>query len=167
MDGSWVDPVITGVAGLVGAVVGAGATLLAMRTQQRREDDREKVAAFAAYLQAADQLFSEMLSIPTVTLNRLDRTLDTVVTRLLGRAGVYWLVRLLQRGLVGRRWHDLEDRFFAASARLWLIAPEEIQETMIKVERTIGLWGDRSEKERIETWRGLRRELRETFVAAA
>jgi hypothetical protein len=167
MEPTWIDPVISGVAGLVGAGVGAVTTLRAVRIQQRREERRETVAALAAYLQAADQLFSEMISIPRPTLNRLDRALDSVVTRLLGQAGIYWLVRLFQRVVVGRRWHDLEDRFFAASARLWLIAPQDIQETMRKVEGTIATWSESPEEGRVATWRELRQELRETFAQVA
>ena len=102
MDASWVNPLISGAAGVLGAVVGSSATLAVARRDERARREQEHAAAVVGYFAAVNQfamtygLLADLLPADARFLERLrgrlqlDATGELLVKRLFGVTDVMW-----------------------------------------------------------------------------
>src|SRR5688572_20096386 len=99
--------------GVLGAVVGAGATMLVARSERRAAQRAELVAALAAFLTALDLIVMELRATapPRPWLGTVSRWLDRSLPE------VRWLVAPLAE-LLSARPSALTDRFHVAANRL-------------------------------------------------
>jgi hypothetical protein len=120
------EAIVAAASGVLGAVVGAGATLLVARTERRATERAELVAALAAFLTSLDLLVVELRAAapPRPWLRTLSHWLDRRLPVLT------WLAAPLV-GLIGGRTSALTDRFHVAANRLLAVAPRE---TLLEVE---------------------------------
>jgi hypothetical protein len=120
------EAIIAAASGALGAVVGAGATMLVARAERRAAERTELVAALATFLTALDLLVVELRATAPprpwlgTLMHWLDRRLPVIT----------WLTTPLV-GLIGARASALTDRFQVAANRLLAVAPRE---TLLVVE---------------------------------
>jgi hypothetical protein len=140
----WVDPLIAGAAGVAGALIGAFAVLRSAREERRAqslERDRtakqaahgELVTRLAAYLDAVDRLVDTIAEIPASTPKLLAYRRYNPILRLMGPR-VSTLLAEESFASVSRRFQDVGDNFYAARARLRLIAPPEVLDLMDRID---------------------------------
>jgi len=159
---------------IIGAAIGAGATVLGVRLNSRRDDrirmeDRksaqhaELLHAMHAYLAAINAITCEMpneLVVPP--LSKFDQTLVKLGDALGLAFPAAIIGRLLQRAMYGGRHHQLLDRMVDASAHLRLVATPAVEALMLDGAGVAHKYipGD---EQWLETWTDFRDRIRTGF----
>jgi hypothetical protein len=160
---------------IVGAVIGVGGTAIGLGLNSRRDDrirkeEREASRrdelqlAMRRFLAAVDALTAEMPEdMPAKTPpNRFDSWLLKIGTALGLDFPALIIGRLLQRGIYGKRPHELIDRLSEASAHLRLIAPPEIERILLESEGLRKRYKPHDEQWMNE-WQDYRKQMRAGF----
>ena len=149
------QPVITGIAGLLGAGIGGGATFLVQRADRKERARGEVAAAVVAFGYALDSLHTELSRIPRTT------TPARFADHLINEQRFPNLNRLLiwaNSKTIGRDAERALDRFISAANRLVVLAPLEL---LPIIERANQLLSRADERDELweKQWRAVRAEL--------
>ena len=133
--------------GLVGAVIGAGASLVTQRSERESRERGELVRELAALGFALDMLELEISRLPRRTV--FGRAADKAINR--DRLpGLNYLLQWTHLKTIGRDAFQALERFVEAANRTLMVAPDEVLEA---VERFTELLGDLEERQHGETWK--------------
>jgi hypothetical protein len=149
------QPVITGVAALLGAGIGGGITFLTQRADRKDRARGELAAAIVAFGYALDSLHTE--------LSRMSR--PTRVARLTDRAineqrfpGLNRLLIWANSKTIGRDAERAVDRFMSAANRLMVLAPLELLPVIERANQLLSRSDERDDAWE-EQWWAVRAEL--------
>lgn len=163
-DLDWVNPLIAGTAGVLGAAVGAGAAIFLAREDRAAQARADLARAFSGYLAATETLVFEYRRRPWQP--------STTTTRIwaLNRGGalsrylfgkLYWLDRIFLRLMEGDRADSVLDQHRQAEANLRIVAPPRILDLLKEVDAMFGRW--RREPPNREDWLRLRQKLLDAY----
>lgn len=152
------------------AALGYGANALrergARREAARAARSTELHQAMREYMAALDAVMLEAEDFPApVHQSALDRWFERKVEGTIIDYIGYMFVRLLKRLVFGRRHDDLSDRLVAATARLRLVAPPDVEALMSEVE-TLAREHRTGGSQLIERWKPLHDRMRLEFKDA-
>jgi hypothetical protein len=125
-DAAWVNPLISALAGLIGALIGGGAVLLAGHLERKERRQVEHSAAVARYWGAVNGYATTlaMLASPAGVVGRIELRLEQ------RRHGG----RLIDRMLAS------SDAFWQAGGTLRAVATPEDMDAIRAIETVIGAW---------------------------
>jgi len=112
---------VSAVAGLAGALIGAGATLRSARAERRAQERGELLKTLTDLLATLDRLALELSHIPRKT--RLAIATDRSLDRL---PNLDFLVGWLSRKTIGRDGMHVIDEFLMVGRRAMLLAPDDV-----------------------------------------
>jgi len=148
-------PVITGVTGLLGAVIGGGISFLAQRAERKDRGRGELAAAVVAFGYALDSLHTELTRIPRPT--RLARLTDQAINeqRLpnLNRV-LLWA----NSKTIGRDAERALAQFISAANRLMVLAPLELLPIIERANQLLSRSDERDDAWEKQWW-AVRAEL--------
>jgi len=155
---------------LIGAAaVLAGVLLTGVREGRIRKGERstarraELQQAMHEYLAALDVISYDLTTEPVMPRRTVfDEMMDRAVEKAGLAFALHLIIRLLRRAVYGRRQYELVDRLAAASARLRLLAPSEVEEMMLAADTMARLY-KAGDAEWAERWMELRSEMRQRF----
>lgn len=162
---------------VTGAAISATSAALGYGANALRERGARKEAARAArgtelhqalreYTAALDASMMEVEDFPMPPkMTALDRWIERKLQGTLADLARHLIVRLLKRLVYGHRHDDLSDRLVAASARLRLVAPPQVEALMGEVEALARKYpvGD---PQLLTSWKPLRERIRLEFKDA-
>jgi hypothetical protein len=140
----WINPLISAASGVSGAAIGAYAVLRSARAERRGQERAQRLAVkraaqdelrarLAEYLDATDRLVDTIAEIPpTGRRTLLVRRLHPI--QLLQSRREITLRMETKFAVVSRRFQEVGDNFYAARARLRLIAPPSILDLMDQLD---------------------------------
>jgi hypothetical protein len=162
---------------VTGAAISATSAALGYGANALRERGARKEAARAArgtelhqalreYVAALDASMMEVEDFPMPPkMTALDRWMERKLQGTLLDLARHLVIRLLKRLVYGHRHDDLSDRLVAASARLRLVAPPQVEALMVEVEALARKYpvGD---PHLLTSWKPLRERIRREFKDA-
>jgi anti-sigma-K factor RskA len=125
-EATWVDPLISALAGLIGALIGGGAVLLAAHLERRERREQEHRAALARYWAAVNGLGVTMATFATPE-SRVDRIVSNLEQRL-------HLGRLITRMFAA------SDAFWQAGGELRAVATADELAAINALEHVMANW---------------------------
>ena len=149
------QPLITGIAALLGAGIGGGVTFLVQRADRKERARGELAAAVVAFGYALDSLHTELTRIPRPT--RLGRLTDQAINE----QRFPNLNRLLiwaNSKTVGRDAERALDRFMSAANRLMVLAPLELLPIIERANQLLSRVDERDDAWE-KRWWAMRAEL--------
>ncbi len=161
---------------ITGALIAVGGgivvwvlTSVTEHLRRRADDSKQRQTtlrhALANYLVALDSVALELeAEMPVPRRTRVDDALDRLAEWVGLSVLLDWLGRLIRRGAYGRRYYELTDRLFRASAELRLVAPPEVETRMRDVEDLLRRWAPGDPGWR-EDWLAIRKTIRAEFRA--
>lgn len=135
---------VSALAGLVGALIGAGATLRSAKAERRAQERVELLNSLTNLLVILDRLALELSHIPRKTrlTNATDRSLDRL-------PNLEFLIGWLSRKTIGRDGMRVVDEFLAVGRRTMLLAPDDVLRAfeqialLLSEDRTADDWSRR------------------------
>lgn len=144
---------IAATSGVLGALIGAGASLLVYRREQERARRNELAAALIAFATALDLMVAELRQSapPRPRLRHLVRWLDTHLPEL------RWLTSPLANAFFARP-TPLIERFQTAANRVLAVAPQATLREVEEAGELLSSWSEGAE-DWDERWRLFRNRL--------
>jgi hypothetical protein len=129
MDAPWIDVLISGASGVLGAFVGASAALWMHRREMHAAEAAERKAALVAFYAAVNKLGLFMSVWASLQPN----------SRFLRAQRVAWRTYGFQKSIVARQW-AITDDFWTSSGRARAVATAEELAVVDELENVIGAW---------------------------
>ena len=135
---------VSAAAGLVGALIGAAATLRSAREERRSHERAELLGSLVNLLATLDRLALELSHIPRKT--RLTTATDRSLDRL---PNLEFFLGWLSRKTVGRDGMRVIDEFLTVGRRAMLLAPDDVLRAfeqialLLSEDRTAADWSKR------------------------
>ena len=156
----WLAVLVGAAAVVAGALIGFGGVVYTLRASRRDQRTTELAGALRAYLAAIDEIAGRLESLPPADPMP---SLDALADRLLGKRGSELLVRRINELVFGRgpleRGEALVKEFYSASARLSLVAPEEVRAQMRTIAAILLRWQANTGTELVEEWVAVRKRF--------
>lgn len=136
---AWLQSLI---AAVVGGLLVAGCNYLVFRLQDRAQGNRELRAALADFMAVLDQIGGELESIPrqpTATQRAVNEALSKV-------PNLESSIRELSQRLWAPHLRPLMERFYLTGARVTLIAPPSVLDSVVSLTELLGEAENRDEE---------------------
>jgi len=140
----WINPIISGLAAVLGAAVGAGAAIYVGRESRSAQARADLARAFSAYLAAVETLVSEYRRRPwRPTHPRLKRLREGGFIAQFLYAPLFWLDVAFLRSVEGDRAFQVRDRYRRVTADLRVVADPPLVQLVNEVDDMFRPWQER------------------------